>query len=107
MTSMPASRSARATTLIPRSWPSSPGLATTTLIGLLAAAGTDGCGVAAESDPAESDPAESDPGEFDPGKSDTGESDPGESDPGEFETVIICPSTRPWPRVRGRHRPRT
>src|SRR4051812_48520753 len=30
MTSMPASRSARATTLAPRSWPSRPGLATTT-----------------------------------------------------------------------------
>src|SRR5918993_1508432 len=30
MTSMPASRSALATTLAPRSWPSSPGLATTT-----------------------------------------------------------------------------
>src|SRR5581483_9574754 len=33
MTSMPASRSARATTLAPRSWPSSPGLATRTRIG--------------------------------------------------------------------------
>src|SRR5438874_8212216 len=32
MTSMPASRSARAITLAPRSWPSSPGLAITTLI---------------------------------------------------------------------------
>src|SRR4051794_9612327 len=32
MTSMPASRSARATTFAPRSWPSSPGFATTTLI---------------------------------------------------------------------------
>src|SRR5438309_662286 len=30
MTSMPASRSARATTFAPRSWPSRPGLATTT-----------------------------------------------------------------------------
>src|SRR5215211_3347492 len=29
MTSIPASRSARATTLAPRSWPSSPGFATT------------------------------------------------------------------------------
>src|SRR5579862_2586413 len=33
MTSMPASRSARAITLAPRSWPSSPGLATSTRIG--------------------------------------------------------------------------
>src|SRR5690348_7260497 len=33
MTSMPASRRARAITLAPRSWPSSPGLATTTRIG--------------------------------------------------------------------------
>src|SRR5436309_15283527 len=32
MTSMPASRSARAMIFAPRSWPSSPGLATTTLI---------------------------------------------------------------------------
>src|SRR3954470_7338764 len=32
MTSMPASRSARAMILAPRSWPSSPGLATTTRI---------------------------------------------------------------------------
>src|SRR5438128_10190472 len=32
MTSMPGSRSARAITLAPRSWPSSPGLAITTLI---------------------------------------------------------------------------
>src|SRR5687768_17161156 len=32
MTSMPASRSARATTLAPRSWPSSPGLAMSTRI---------------------------------------------------------------------------
>src|SRR3954466_4067653 len=31
-TSIPASRRARATTLAPRSWPSRPGLATTTLI---------------------------------------------------------------------------
>src|SRR5579864_2526174 len=34
MTSMPASRNARAITLAPRSWPSSPGLATNTRIGL-------------------------------------------------------------------------
>src|SRR5579862_4885254 len=34
MTSMPASRSAAATTLAPRSWPSSPGFATSTRIGL-------------------------------------------------------------------------
>ncbi len=33
MTSMPASRSAAATTLAPRSWPSSPGLATSTRMG--------------------------------------------------------------------------
>ncbi|GAA2249455.1 hypothetical protein GCM10010232_41450 [Streptomyces amakusaensis] len=33
MTSIPASRSARAITFAPRSWPSSPGLATTTRIG--------------------------------------------------------------------------
>src|SRR6266568_7448859 len=33
MTSMPASRSARATTLAPRSWPSRPGLAMTTRMG--------------------------------------------------------------------------
>src|ERR1043165_2754789 len=33
MTSMPASRSALAITLAPRSWPSSPGFATTTRIG--------------------------------------------------------------------------
>src|SRR5436190_21140307 len=33
MTSMPASRSARAMTLAPRSWPSRPGLATGTRIG--------------------------------------------------------------------------
>src|SRR3954447_15981299 len=32
MTSIPASRSARATTFAPRSWPSRPGLATTTRI---------------------------------------------------------------------------
>src|SRR5579864_951033 len=32
MTSMPASRNARAITLAPRSWPSSPGLATSTRI---------------------------------------------------------------------------
>src|SRR4051812_8054029 len=35
MTSMPASRSAAATTLAPRSWPSRPGLATRTRIGLI------------------------------------------------------------------------
>src|SRR3954471_2022941 len=35
MTSIPASRSAAATTLAPRSWPSRPGLATRTLIGLI------------------------------------------------------------------------
>src|SRR5438105_4709761 len=34
MTSMPASRSAMATTLAPRSWPSRPGLATRTRMGL-------------------------------------------------------------------------
>src|SRR3990170_1946958 len=33
MTSMPASRRARAITLAPRSWPSSPGLATSTRMG--------------------------------------------------------------------------
>src|SRR5437867_3680267 len=33
MTSMPASRRARAITFAPRSWPSSPGLATSTRIG--------------------------------------------------------------------------
>src|SRR4030042_690072 len=37
MTSIPASRNARATTLAPRSWPSSPGLATKTLIRLAVA----------------------------------------------------------------------
>src|SRR5690348_6288971 len=36
MTSMPASRSARATTFAPRSWPSRPGFATTTRIGTAA-----------------------------------------------------------------------
>src|SRR4029079_2957177 len=35
MTSIPASRSAAATTLAPRSWPSRPGLATRTRIGLI------------------------------------------------------------------------
>src|SRR6187455_1717047 len=37
MTSMPASRSARAITLAPRSWPSRPGLAMTTLSFLIGA----------------------------------------------------------------------
>src|SRR5204862_7906393 len=35
MTSMPASRRARATSLAPRSWPSSPGLATSTRTGMV------------------------------------------------------------------------
>src|SRR4051812_9584694 len=35
MTSMPASRNARAMTLAPRSWPSRPGLATSTRIGVV------------------------------------------------------------------------
>src|SRR6266508_3536035 len=45
MTSNPASRNARATTFAPRSWPSSPGLATTTRIfrsGIIALASTAG-----------------------------------------------------------------
>src|SRR5439155_1463323 len=41
MTSMPASRSARATTFAPRSWPSRPAFATTTRIGRLEIAGVD------------------------------------------------------------------
>src|SRR5665213_2237891 len=41
MTSMPASRSARAMILAPRSWPSRPGLATTTRIFPLASAMSD------------------------------------------------------------------
>src|ERR687886_804420 len=41
MTSIPASRSAAATTLAPRSWPSRPGLATRTRIGRCIAVGTE------------------------------------------------------------------
>src|ERR1700756_1819625 len=41
MTSMPASRSARAMTLAPRSWPSRPGLATSTRIGTRSEGRTD------------------------------------------------------------------
>src|SRR5271157_1931419 len=41
MTSMPASRRARAITFAPRSWPSNPGLATRTRIGVCMASGLD------------------------------------------------------------------
>src|SRR6476660_1506363 len=58
MTSKPASRRARATSFAPRSWPSSPGFATSTLAGVVIASGRFRYGVPASGHASAASPSE-------------------------------------------------
>src|SRR5664279_6652920 len=96
---MPASRSARATTLIPRSCPSSPGLPTTTRIGLV------------DPDPGGADPGGADPDGADPDGADPDGADPdGAASAGGVGTVMSSTfrcsrCVHPYRRPAGRHTP--